>query len=45
VIIEEGPAFHRHIPAARGSAHPIRKRTSNIRVNLFLEDQLYGTKS
>ncbi|MDR2340888.1 MAG: 50S ribosomal protein L22 [Puniceicoccales bacterium] len=45
VIIEEGPAFHRHIPAARGSAHPIRKRTSNIRVNLFSRGQLYGTKS
>ncbi|MDR2577051.1 MAG: 50S ribosomal protein L22 [Puniceicoccales bacterium] len=34
VIIEEGPAFRRHIPAARGSAHPIRKRTSHIRVIL-----------
>jgi large subunit ribosomal protein L22 len=45
VIIEEGPAFRRHIPAARGSAHPIRKRTSNIRVTLFSKDQLYGTKS
>jgi large subunit ribosomal protein L22 len=45
VIIEEGPAFHRHLPAARGSAHPIRKRTSNIRVALFSKDQLYGTES
>ncbi|MDR2436249.1 MAG: 50S ribosomal protein L22 [Puniceicoccales bacterium] len=34
VLIEEGPAFKRFMPAARGSAHPIRKRTSHIRVIL-----------
>jgi large subunit ribosomal protein L22 len=34
VIIEEGTAFRRFMPAARGSAHPIRKRTSHIRVML-----------
>ncbi len=34
VIIEEGPAFKRFIPAPRGSAHPIRKRTSHIKVIL-----------
>ncbi|MDR1255919.1 MAG: 50S ribosomal protein L22 [Puniceicoccales bacterium] len=34
VLIEEGPVFKRFTPAARGSAHPIRKRTSHIRVIL-----------
>jgi ribosomal protein L22 len=34
VFIEEGVALKRHIPAARGSAHPIRKRISRIRVVL-----------
>jgi len=33
-IIEEGPAFRRYKPAARGSAKPIRKRTSHIRIVL-----------
>ncbi len=34
VIVEEGPAFRRYTPAARGSAHPIRKRTSHVKVIL-----------
>lgn len=34
VIIEEGAAFKRFVPASRGSAHPIRKRTSHIVVIL-----------
>jgi large subunit ribosomal protein L22 len=34
VLIEEGKTLRRHVPAARGSAHPIRKRTSHIRVIL-----------
>lgn len=34
VVVEEGPVFKRFTPAARGSAHPIRKRTSHIRVIL-----------
>lgn len=34
VIIDEGPAMKRFIPASRGSAHPIRKRTSHINVIL-----------
>ena len=33
-IVEEGPAFRRFRPVARGSAHPIRKRTSHIRIIL-----------
>lgn len=33
-IIEEGPAFKRFKAAARGSAKPIRKRTSHFRVIL-----------
>lgn len=33
-IVEEGPAMRRFKPAARGSAHPIRKRTSHLRVVL-----------
>lgn len=33
-IIEEGPAFRRFRPVARGSAHPYRKRTSHIRIVL-----------
>jgi len=33
-IVEEGPAFKRFRPAARGSAHPYKKRTSHILVVL-----------
>lgn len=33
-VIEEGPAFKRFRPVSRGSAHPIRKRTSHIRIVL-----------
>lgn len=33
-IVEEGPAFRRYKPAARGSAKPIRKRTSHLRIVL-----------
>ncbi len=37
VIIEEGASFKRFMPASRGSAHPIRKRTSHIIVMLKQE--------
>jgi large subunit ribosomal protein L22 len=35
VIIESGIVLRRHMPAARGSAHPIKKRTSHICVTLM----------
>ena len=37
-IIEQGPAFKRFRPAARGSAHPYKKRTSHIRIVLTDEE-------
>lgn len=33
-VTEQGVSFRRFIPASRGSAHPIRKRTSHIRIVL-----------
>lgn len=33
-LIEQGPAFRRYRAGARGSAKPIRKRTSHIRIIL-----------
>ncbi|MCD8483848.1 MAG: 50S ribosomal protein L22 [Verrucomicrobia bacterium] len=33
-LVDEGPAFRRFKAAARGSAKPIRKRTSHLRVVL-----------
>lgn len=34
MVITDGPVFKRFVPAARGSTHPIRKRTSHISVVL-----------
>ena len=34
MAVTDGPVFKRFVPAARGSAHPIRKRTSHISVVL-----------
>lgn len=33
-VVENGPTFPRYWPRARGSAAPIRKKTSHIRVTL-----------
>ena len=40
--VGEGPTFKRSQPKARGSAGPIRKRTSHIRIILSDEVQLPG---
>ena len=32
--VDQGPVFKRFKPAARGSAHPIRKKTSHIKIVL-----------
>lgn len=36
-LAEEGPTFKRFRPAARGSAHPYRKKTTHIRIVLAPE--------
>lgn len=41
-VVETGPVFKRFRPAARGSAKPIRKRTSHIRI--VLTDQPISRK-
>ena len=33
-VVEQGPAFRRFKPVARGSAHPFKKRTSHLRIVL-----------
>ena len=33
-VVEEGPVLRRFQPVSRGSAHPIRKRMSHIRIIL-----------
>ncbi|MDR1413918.1 MAG: 50S ribosomal protein L22 [Puniceicoccales bacterium] len=34
VIVEEGPVLKRFVSAAKGSAHPIKKRMSHVRLTL-----------
>lgn len=38
--VDEGPAFKRFQPVSRGSAHPIRKRTSRIKIVLTSDGQI-----
>lgn len=38
-VINEGPTFKRSQPKARGSAGPIRKRTSHIRIILAVREE------
>lgn len=39
-VVGEGPTFKRSVPKARGSAGPIRKRTSHIRIILTDEVEI-----
>lgn len=38
-VANDGPAFKRSQPAPRGSAHPIRKRTTHIDIILVAKDK------
>jgi large subunit ribosomal protein L22 len=39
-IVNEGPVIKRFQAVARGSAHPIRKRTSHIKIVLTSKDEI-----
>lgn len=42
VIVEQGPSFKRARPVARGTSHPIRKKTAHVRLTL---EENYGAES
>jgi len=44
-VVGEGPTFKRFQPKARGSAGPIRKRTSNIRIILTDEIEIQPSRA
>jgi large subunit ribosomal protein L22 len=44
ITVNPGKIMYRRIPAARGSAHPIRKRTSSVFVELAEADVKKKTK-
>ena len=39
ITVDEGRTLHRIRPVARGSAHPIRKRTSHIALELGIQEK------
>lgn len=44
IVANQGPTFHRFKPAAFGSAHPIRKRTTHLEVVLGIKEQKAESK-
>lgn len=44
IEVNEGPIMYRRRPTARGSAHPIRKRTSHVTVALDVAPVVKKTK-
>lgn len=39
ILVQDGPSFKRWQPAARGGAHPYKKRTSHLKVVLTAENK------
>jgi large subunit ribosomal protein L22 len=44
ILVDDGPTMKRWMPRARGSASPIRKRTSHIRIVLGTSDKSKKSK-